>query len=543
MPGQGIDKRRAETDTRRSAEDPGPIRGLSGKRWGCLASSALRCSFEGVVYRSFDHARSAAKTNDLRWRAKIKECGAGKAAILMSGRRSGCPLRPDWGAVRGNLTSVLVESGVRQSEQARAALAQSGSREILHTPLPGEWVGAFFTPGANGRGENRYGKALVQIREKLARENSAFGVPAVALAPELGATEVNEMAAGMFEDDEITASQQKEPEIIVASDSGSSNPATSTDDASAGLFGSSTHPVVPAAVASSSAVANVSLADGAAPPTIAAVARTSSLGGGAGAGEAVNEEQGTVGDGDTIGSGTTVAPNDAVAAHTHPASSKAAKDELRRIREERRKLHAQELSVRKHLKVLTKNDSTQVNPGDHHGRGHARLGRHNKKKRKAELEQQRVGRPQQRQRPADPGPKACVFYGEGDQNRCTNHECNRAHTPAISKINVQRWARKAANAVGPLPRQGKQPVGTGTARNGRLARFDKLKGYGFIEPDDYNRGANRAKQVIFFHVKDWVGSLDTSPATSYRGAINVRYVRAVDTRAHGKWKATCVSRR
>ena len=63
-----------------------------------------------------------------------------------------------------------------------------------------------------------------------------------------------------------------------------------------------------------------------------------------------------------------------------------------------------------------------------------------------------------------------------------------------------------------------------------------------VSEDAQEIHSNRKKQWLFFHMRSWIGKVDTKPTESTWYNMRVRYVRVVDDRNHGKWAAINVSK-
>lgn len=152
--------------------------------------------------------------------------------------------------------------------------------------------------------------------------------------------------------------------------------------------------------------------------------------------------------------------------------------------------------------------------------------------------------------------KDCAFYAEGYEmggaglgieyrNRCKpgmGQKCTRLHSPAVSKRNVARWKAKNQNAAKGMPGHGGKKIMPTSIRTGTIIKLGPNGDFGWIVPDAQEIHSNRKKQWLFFHMRSWIGKVDTKPTESTWYNMRVRYVRVVDDRNHGKWAAINVSK-
>ena len=217
-----------------------------------------------------------------------------------------------------------------------------------------------------------------------------------------------------------------------------------------------------------------------------------------------------------------------------------AKITLNRLRAEQKKAVAAVRHAKKAARKSATTAQNQVNPVDHHGKGHARHKRAQqvaRRKEKERLQQEQVERTQ-----SSPA-KDCVFFAEGELNRCTKGAgCSRAHSTAASRNNQRRWLLKQRNAVSEMARKGLAPVPPESVRTGRIVQWDHSRGFGFIEPDAAMMPSHRKKQWIFVHFRSWVGAPATPPSEDRHLPIPVRYARVTGPRTN-KWRAINVSKR
>lgn len=119
--------------------------------------------YEGIIYPTNEHAFQAAKTNDMMIREQVAACPTpGKAKQM--GRR--IPLRADWEDVK---TQVMMDI-------CRAKFSDPVLQEKLLTTagcylIEGNHWGDTCWGQVNGKGENRLGRILMELRDEFGKEH------------------------------------------------------------------------------------------------------------------------------------------------------------------------------------------------------------------------------------------------------------------------------------------------------------------------------------------------------------------------------------
>lgn len=124
--------------------------------------------YDGVEYRSVEHAYQAAKTFHDEERRRIARCETAGQAKRM-GRT--VHMREDWPEVRIDVMLTLLRRKFAHPDY-RHRLMATESREIVEI---NGW-GDTFWGVCRGNGENHLGKLLMQVREEIRRENDAESV-------------------------------------------------------------------------------------------------------------------------------------------------------------------------------------------------------------------------------------------------------------------------------------------------------------------------------------------------------------------------------
>lgn len=115
--------------------------------------------FEGISYRTVEHAFQAAKTHDLLYRTFIENAETPAKAKRL-GRKA--PLRENWEEVKIDVMHDLLREKFEHFELAMSLLS-TGDEELVE----GNWWGDTFWGKCNGFGANHLGHLLMEIREEL----------------------------------------------------------------------------------------------------------------------------------------------------------------------------------------------------------------------------------------------------------------------------------------------------------------------------------------------------------------------------------------
>lgn len=128
--------------------------------------------FDGVVWKSLEHAYQAAKTDSSKKRTEIYGLSLpGKAKKV--GKK--VPLRPGWDAMRIEVMRSLVRNKFTQNLDLRQKLLETGCRELVE----GNSWGDKFWGKVDGKGRNELGKILMEVRAELVEEEAGAGAGAL----------------------------------------------------------------------------------------------------------------------------------------------------------------------------------------------------------------------------------------------------------------------------------------------------------------------------------------------------------------------------
>lgn len=129
--------------------------------------------YEGVRYPSREHAFHAAKTSDPDLRLQIAACGSPAEAKRLGQR---VPLREDWTAVRVGVMTELIAAQVADDAFLADRLLDTGNATLRegntwHDQIWGDC--RCGRPACAAPGENRLGRAWMQVRDQLRQSDEA----------------------------------------------------------------------------------------------------------------------------------------------------------------------------------------------------------------------------------------------------------------------------------------------------------------------------------------------------------------------------------
>jgi ribA/ribD-fused uncharacterized protein len=126
--------------------------------------------FEGIRYRNAEAAFQGAKTLDLEARRHLFSNATARDA-KRAGRRQ-VRLRPDWEEAKTDVMRAVVTAKFTQNPGLKARLLATGDAELIEGNRWGDTTWGV----CGGRGENRLGKILMEVRKALRRESQRNGV-------------------------------------------------------------------------------------------------------------------------------------------------------------------------------------------------------------------------------------------------------------------------------------------------------------------------------------------------------------------------------
>jgi hypothetical protein len=122
-----------------------------------------RVFFEGMVWKSSEHAYQAAKTTDVDQKRLIQSLDTAEEAkritrtIVFKNKFQ----RHDWDEIKLAVMEEVLRSKF-SNEVLQQLLLNTGKEELVE----GNWWGDFFWGVCQGKGENNLGKLLMKLREE-----------------------------------------------------------------------------------------------------------------------------------------------------------------------------------------------------------------------------------------------------------------------------------------------------------------------------------------------------------------------------------------
>lgn len=122
----------------------------------------------GLTWPTSEHYFQAQKFTDEAYREEIRNVASPMAAAK-KGRSRKYPLRGDWEAIKEDVMRRALAAKFEQHADLRRLLLETGDAELVeHTAND-----AYWGDGGDGSGRNRLGVLLVELRERLRREDAA----------------------------------------------------------------------------------------------------------------------------------------------------------------------------------------------------------------------------------------------------------------------------------------------------------------------------------------------------------------------------------
>lgn len=129
--------------------------------------SPHRLQLDGKTWPTSEHYFQAQKFLEAGLREEIRRAATPMLAA-QAGRDRRKPLRRDWESVKDEVMLVAVRAKFSQhAELARLLLDTGDARLVEHTENDSYWA-----DGGDGRGRNRLGQILMQVREELRRQET-----------------------------------------------------------------------------------------------------------------------------------------------------------------------------------------------------------------------------------------------------------------------------------------------------------------------------------------------------------------------------------
>lgn len=116
--------------------------------------------FDGVLWRSVEHAYQAAKTNRAKERTAIFGAVSPAKAKRLGKKVS---LRPDWDSVKVGIMEQLVRDKFARNPDLALRLLNTGDARLVE----GNTWGDKFWGTVDGHGKNKLGEILMLVRSEL----------------------------------------------------------------------------------------------------------------------------------------------------------------------------------------------------------------------------------------------------------------------------------------------------------------------------------------------------------------------------------------
>jgi ribA/ribD-fused uncharacterized protein len=141
----------------------------TGDDYGCFSNfAAYPIELDGRVWPTSEHYFQAQKFEDGAHAEAIREASSPMIAARM-GRDRSKALRRDWERVKDDVMLKAVRAKFTQHDELRSILLGTGDAMLVeHTANDSYWA-----DGGDGRGRNRLGQILMQVRDELRQVQSS----------------------------------------------------------------------------------------------------------------------------------------------------------------------------------------------------------------------------------------------------------------------------------------------------------------------------------------------------------------------------------
>lgn len=120
----------------------------------------------GKQWPTSEHYFQAQKFAGTEHEEEIRQAKSPMIAARM-GRSRQRPLRPDWETVKDEIMRQALRAKFTQRPELRKLLIETGDAQIIeHTRNDSYWG-----DGGDGKGKNRLGQLLMEVREQLQKES------------------------------------------------------------------------------------------------------------------------------------------------------------------------------------------------------------------------------------------------------------------------------------------------------------------------------------------------------------------------------------
>lgn len=134
---------------------------------GYLATYSSHGFFkDGIYWKTSEHYYQAQKFNSSEIKQRIANANTPKEASVI-GRDRNLPIKDGWNDIKDSVMFDAVYYKFKQNYDIMQKLIETGDCEIVEATVKENYWGC----GPNKDGQNRYGKILVAVREKLKNES------------------------------------------------------------------------------------------------------------------------------------------------------------------------------------------------------------------------------------------------------------------------------------------------------------------------------------------------------------------------------------
>ncbi len=124
--------------------------------------AAFPFEIDGQVWPTVEHYFQAQKFRDPEHVERIRQAGSPKQAKML-GRSRKFPIREDWDTFRDEVMLKAVRAKFTSHDDLRDLLVGTGKKQLIEaSPFDSYWGS-----GRSGKGRNRLGEILMQVREEL----------------------------------------------------------------------------------------------------------------------------------------------------------------------------------------------------------------------------------------------------------------------------------------------------------------------------------------------------------------------------------------
>ena len=124
--------------------------------------AAFAFEIDGQIWPTVEHYFRAQKFSDLDHIERIRSARSAKQAKML-GRSRNFPIREDWDSCRDEVMLKAVRAKFLAHADLRNLLLSTGKKRLIEaSPYDSYWG-----EGRNGKGKNRLGEILMQVRNDL----------------------------------------------------------------------------------------------------------------------------------------------------------------------------------------------------------------------------------------------------------------------------------------------------------------------------------------------------------------------------------------